>query len=156
VTIGAFLLSRLRISGPHTRKEEQKLTEETMTTESTFWKSIYHQERFLEVVPRLKKTWPEADGKFDPEYAAALYILTADSGTWSQAQEYIDRDGIDFEEMLEKEDFSGGYTRLMKLAGNLFNDRQNINPVELLHLDHQNFLLALDAIKIRRYGFRPN
>jgi hypothetical protein len=129
--------------------------EPVMTSETTFWKSAYHQERFLAAVPRIGKTWPERGGQFDTEYAAALYILTADSGTWSKAEDYVDRDGIEFEQMLEEVDFSGGYARLIKLAWHLFNERGQLLPIELLHLDDKNFRVALEAMKIRRYGFRP-
>jgi hypothetical protein len=126
-----------------------------LTPDTTYWKSIYHQERFLEVVPRLGKTWPEQGGQFDTEYATALYVLTADSSTWSMAKNYIDRDGIDFEQMLEEVDFSGGYACLIKFDWHLFNERGSLLPIELLHLDDANFSLALEALKIRRYGFRP-
>jgi hypothetical protein len=126
-----------------------------LTPDTTYWKSIYHQERFLEVVPRLGKIWPEQGGQFDTEYATALYILTADSGTWGKAEDYVERDGIDFEKMLEEVDFSGGYARLVKFAWHLFNEQGSLLPIELLHLDDANFSLALEALKIRRYGFRP-
>lgn len=129
---------------------------DTLTTETTYWKSIYHQERFLEAVPKIGKVWPEQNGQFDTEYATALYILTADSGTWNKAEDYVDRDGIDFEKMLEEVDFSGGYARLIKLAWHLFNERGQLLPIELLHLDDANFRLALEAMRIRRYGFRPS
>src|SRR5579862_1332285 len=125
--------------------------EPIMTPETTYWKSVYHQERFLAAVPRIGKTWPEQNGQYDTEYAAALYILTADSGTWGKAEDYVSHDGIEFEQMLEEVDFSGGYARLVKLAGHLFNERQQLLPIELLHLDPKNFQLALEAIKIRRY-----
>jgi hypothetical protein len=131
------------------------MIEQPMSTENTYWKSISHQERFLAAVPRIGKTWPERGGQFDTEYAAALYILTADSNTWSKAKDYVDRNGIDFEQMLEEVDFSSGYTRLVKLAWHLFNERGQLLPIELLHLDDKNFRLALEAMKIRRYGFRP-
>jgi hypothetical protein len=130
------------------------MIEQTMNPENTFWKSAGHQSRFVENMQRRGKTWPEAGGKFDPEYGAALYILTADTGTWNRTEKYVSRSGIDFEAMLEEVDFSGGYVRLVRLAGHLFNEQQQLLPIELLHLDQENFLLALDAIKLRRYGFR--
>lgn len=130
-------------------------TEQAMTPDTTYWKSIYHQEHFLAAVPKIGKTWPEQGGQFDTEYATALYILTADSATWNKAESYVDHDGIKFEQMLEEVDFSGGYARLIKLAWHLFNERGQLLPIELLYLDDANFRLALEAIKIRRYGFRP-
>lgn len=126
-----------------------------LTPESTYWKSEYHRERFMAAVPALEKTWPEQAGQFDTEYAVALYILTADPGTWNKAEDYVGRDGIDFEEMLAEVDFSGGYARLVQLAWHLFNEGCQLPPIELLHLDDANFRLALEAIRMRRYGFRP-
>ncbi|MGH2505809.1 MAG: hypothetical protein ACRDHZ_00080 [Ktedonobacteraceae bacterium] len=135
--------------------EELHQRDSEMTPETTYWKSIYHQERFLVAVPKIGKTWPEQRGQFDTEYATALYILTADSGTWNKAEDYVERDGIDFEKMLEEINFSGGYARLIKLAWHLFNEQGSLLPIELLHLDDANFRLALEALKIRRYGFSP-
>ena len=90
------------------------------------------------------------DGKLDLEYGAAIYILTADEDTWDQASNYVKRDGIDFESLLAEVDFSGGYGVLIRLAGNLFNDRTPCNAVELMRLDDRNFQVALAAIQIRR------
>jgi Cro/C1-type HTH DNA-binding domain len=72
-------------------------TNQVMTPETTYWKSIYHQERFLAAVPKLGKVWREQSGQFDTEYAAALYILTADSATWDSTESYADHDGIEFD-----------------------------------------------------------
>jgi len=92
-------------------------------------------------------------GKFDLEYGAACYILTADAATWSKAQDYVSRNGILFEEMLKEVDFSGGYQVLILWAANLFNEHAaNINPVELMRLDESNFRVALSALVVRRYG----
>ena len=43
-----------------------------------FFKSPQHKERFVATMQRLGKIY---DGAFDPEYAAAVYILTADLST---------------------------------------------------------------------------
>lgn len=126
-----------------------------MKPHTTHWKSDAHEERFLAAVPQIGKTWPEQGGQFDTEYATAIYILTADAVTWDKAESYVDRDGIEFEQMLEEVDFSGGYARLIKLAWHLFNGQCQLPPLELLALDDANFTLALEALKIRRYGFRP-
>src|ERR1051326_7471917 len=93
-------------------------------------------------------------GKCDPEYAAALYILTVDYATWDKSNGFVKRTGIDMDAILHASIFSSGETILVLLAGNLFNEQQSANPIELLHLDESNFHLALDAIKIRRYGLR--
>lgn len=126
------------------------MIEKITTTESTFFKSAEHRTRFVEVMQRLGKVY---HGKFDPEYASALYILTADLSTWRKASDYIDRNGIDIEAMLEEVHLSGGYAVLIRLAGNLFNNQQRLDPLELLRLDESNFLIALTALTLRRYSF---
>lgn len=112
-----------------------------------FFKSARHQQRFLATMQQIGKIYGE---ELDPEYAAALYILTADAGTWQKAREYVSRQGIDIQVMLEEVDFSSGYIVLMKLAGNLFNNQQHLDPLEFLRLDDHNFHLALTALIVRR------
>lgn len=119
-----------------------------MTTDISF-KSPEHKARFVNAMQQLKKV---EDGKFDPEYGVALFILTAHLSTWQKANGYISHNGIDFESMLEEVDLSGGYTVLIKLAGNLFNSETHIDPVELMRLDESNFELALAALQLRRYS----
>jgi hypothetical protein len=112
-----------------------------------FFKSDEHKQRFLAVIQQIGKIY---DGKLDQEYGAALYILTADADTWEQASNYVNRSGIDFETMLKRVHFSGGYSVLMRLAGNLFNNRMPCNAVELMRLDEDNFTVALTALQVRR------
>ena len=113
-----------------------------------FFTSPEHKAGFLTAMQGLRKVY---DGKLDPEYGAAVYILTADSDTWDQASGYVDRDGIDFEALLRDIDFSHGYQILVQLAGNLFNDRTACNPVDLCAvLDDRNFQVAMTAFQIRR------
>ena len=120
-------------------------------TESIFFKSAEHKKRFITTIQQIGKC--ERDGKLDPEYAAALYILTADMGTWQKAFGYVSRDGIDIEAMLEEVDFSGGYSALIRLAGNLFNDNIQLHVVDIpTKLDESNFKVALTALKLRRYS----
>ncbi len=118
-----------------------------------FFKSPEHKERFLMAIQDIGKVY---DGKFDQEYAAALYILTADLDTWEQAEGHVSRDGIDFEAVLQKGHFSGGYTVLIQFAGNLFNGRVHLDPVELFRLDDNNFQVALTAFQLRRYSHRKD
>jgi hypothetical protein len=118
---------------------------------SILFKSPAHKARLFDAMRELGKVY---DGKLDAEYASCLYILAADLSTWGKASDYISRDGIDIASMLEDVDFSGGYSVLILLAGNLFNEQQNINPIELLRLDETNFQIALCALNIRRYGLR--
>lgn len=118
-----------------------------------FFKSAEHQQCFLAAMRQHGKI---DAGKLDPEYAAAFYILTADTGTWRKASEYVSRHGIDMETMLEEVDFSSGYVVLVKLAGNLFNNQQHLDPLEFLRLDERNFHLALTALILRRSSFHVN
>ncbi len=113
-----------------------------------FFKSVQHKQRFLVTMEDIGKIYR---GTFDAEYSAAVYILTSDSWTWKQTSDYVGQDGIDIEGMLQDISFSGGWTVLVQLAGNLFNDQQHIDPIELLRLDETNFNVALTAIQLRRY-----
>jgi hypothetical protein len=115
------------------------------------FKSAEHKQRLLTTMQELGKIYR---GTLDEEYLSALYILTADRSTWQKASQYVSRDGIDITAMLKEVDFSGGYGVLIQLAGNLFNQRQHLDPIELLRLDEHNFRLALTAIALRRYGLR--
>src|SRR2546430_14031284 len=68
-----------------------------------FFTSPERRTRFLTTIQRLDKV---DHGTLDPEYAAALYILCADSATWEKAAEYTESSGIDFEAMLQNLDWS--------------------------------------------------
>ncbi len=115
-----------------------------------FFKSANHRTRFLEAMQRIGKIY---EGKLDPEYGSALYILSSDLSTWNKAQEFISPGGIKFLAMIEATDISGGYSVLMLLAVNLFNGQLRADPVEFMRLDDSNFLVALTAIQLRRGGF---
>lgn len=117
--------------------------------QTLFFKSVEHRSRFVESMQKLGKV---CNGKFDPEYASALYILTADQSIWQKARGYVGQDGIEIEDLLQEVDFSGGYGVLIRLAGNLFNAQQHLDPLEFLRLDDSNFRLALTALKLRRYS----
>jgi hypothetical protein len=115
------------------------------------FKSTEHKQRFIQVVQDLRKVY---NGKLDPEYAAALYILTSHTGTWNKAQQFVDKrgHGINFPAMIEDRDWSGGYGVLIKWASNLFNGDTHIDPIELMRLDESNFGLATVALWIRRHS----
>lgn len=112
-----------------------------------YFKSENHKLRYLGTMRQLNK-------QNDQEYASAIFLLTANQGTWDKARGYVSRVGIDVEGMLEGEDFSGGHAVLVNLAGNLFNGNQHIDPLELMRLDDANFTTAVTAIQIRRNGLR--
>src|SRR5579862_3144468 len=118
-----------------------------------YWKSAAHKQRFLTIMQQIGKIF---DGKVDPEYGAALYILTSDAATWEQASRYTQRNAIDIETLLKEVDFSHGYEVLLKLAANLFNELneagQQVRPVDLMILDEDNFSVALTALQIRYYS----
>jgi hypothetical protein len=116
-----------------------------------FFKSAQHKERFVATMQRLGKI---DDGKFDPEYAAAIYILTADLSTSQKSSEYMSCHGIDLDTLLEEVHFSGGYGVLIELAGNLFNGQRHIDPLEFLRLDCGNFNIAITSLIVRRNGYR--
>jgi hypothetical protein len=122
-------------------------------TAGIFFTSAEHKQRLLSAMQCIGKI---DDGKLDPEYASALYILTSSAGTWQKASGYVDRGGIDFEAMLEELDFSGGYSILIKLASNLFNSNMHIDPIEFLRLDETNFMVALTSIQLRRSSLKEN
>ncbi len=112
-----------------------------------FFTSPKHKAGFLTAMAGLRKIY---ERKLDPEYGAAIYILTSSASTWDKASEYVDRDGIDFEALLREVDFSGAYSQLIMLAGNLFNGQTPASPVELYRLDDRNFQVAMTAFQIRR------
>lgn len=127
--------------GAHYQRQE--------VTEGIF-KSAGHKTRFVGAMLQIGKV---DSGKFDPEYAAALYVLTADLSTWNKAQEYMSHNGIDFEALLKEVDWSGGYRVLIQWAANLFNEyAAHCDPVELMRLDESNFQVAITALHIRRYS----
>lgn len=109
-----------------------------------------HKERFIKSITSIGKVY---DGRLDQEYAAALYLLTANGGLWHKTESYVDRDGIDIAGMLENVDLSGGESVLVKFAGNLFNPVvAHVDPIELMRLDKNGFEAALIALQLRRYG----
>lgn len=113
-----------------------------------FFKSPEHKQRFVTTMQQIGKIY---DGKLDPEYGAAVYILTADLSTWNKANSYVSCEGIDIPALLEETYFSGGYSVLIRLAGNLFNSQIHIEPIDLLRLDEGNFNVALTSLKLRRW-----
>lgn len=123
-----------------------------MTTD-IFFTSEAHKARFLATMQHMGKVY---GGKLDPEYGAALYILTAGAAFWQKANGFVDRDGIDFEGMIQEIDFSGGASVLVKWAGNLFNQNTHIDPIELMRLDERNFKVALTSLQLRREHFSLN
>ena len=122
------------------------------TVKGIFFTSEEHKERFLTAMQKLGKV---DRGKFDLEYGAALYVLTADPWIWQDVEIYVSSRGIDFEGMLDEVDFSGGYSVLPHLASNLFNGNDPIMAVDIpTRLDEKNFRIAMSAFLVRRYSLR--
>lgn len=122
-----------------------------MTTFIPFFTEPAHKQRWLTALQQIGKVY---DGKIDPEYGAALYLLTADEIRWHVAEKRVSHTGIDIDSILFVASFSSGEIILVKLAGNLLNGNQSISPREFTRLSEHNFLIALDAIKLRYYGGR--
>lgn len=110
-----------------------------------FFKSAAHKQRFLGTINQIGKI---ENGKLDPEYAAALYILTASSGSWLKAAGHVSRNGIEFEE-IQATAYSSGEQFMVLVAWSLFNGHQSVNLADLSGLDRHNFRLALDAMQLR-------
>ena len=113
--------------------------------------SEHHKRRFLDAMLGNRKVY---NGVFDQEYAACFYILTEDEHTWKLAQQHIEHGLIDMKAIIRQGRFSSGYGVLIRLAGNLLNGNTNKNvlPVDLMKLDESTYRIALNAMKIRRYG----
>ncbi len=115
-----------------------------------YFTSPAHKARFLETMREIHKV---DAGRLDSEYAAAVYVLTSSSGTWEQARPYVSGGGIHFERLLSEVDWSSGYRALIRLAGNLFNEKNPASPVDLMLLDDRNFAIAMTAFQIRRHAW---
>jgi hypothetical protein len=94
------------------------------------------------------------DGQVDCYYFPALFILlSTKNNLYKTTRNYIDADGIDFQTMMEEQDFSSGEAKLVRLAANLYNGSMEVTPHELINtLDDTNYDLAMQAIRFRRYG----
>jgi hypothetical protein len=109
-----------------------------------------HRQKVVHYLQKDNRIYP--DGRADSYYLPALYLLlSTKNDLYKKTSRYIDRDGIDFEKMLSKQDFPSGERKLIKLAANLFNDSMEVSPSELIDtLDEENFTLALQAIFLKR------
>jgi len=111
-----------------------------------------HKNSVLKVIMEKRLIYP--DGQVDCYYLSALFILlSTKNNLYKKTRNYITEDGIDFEMMMEKQDFSSGEAKLVRLAANLFNGSMEVTPQELINtLDDKNYDLAMQAIRFRRYG----
>lgn len=111
-----------------------------------------HKNSVLKVIKDKRLIYP--DGQVDCYYLPALFILlSTKNNLYKKTKNYITEDGIDFISMMEKQDFSSGEAKLVRLAANLFNGSMEVTPQELINsLDDKNYDLAMQAIRFRRYG----
>lgn len=111
-----------------------------------------HKNSVLKVIKDKRLIYP--DGQVDCYYLPALFILlSTKNDLYKKTSNYITEDGIDFAMMMEKQDFSSGEAKLVRLAANLFNGSMEVTPKELINtLDDKNYDLAMQAIRFRRYG----
>lgn len=80
-------------------------------------------------------------------------MLSTKNNLYKKTKNYIDADGIDFEAMMEKQDFSSGEAKLVRLAANLYYGSMELTPQELINtLDDRNYDLAMQGIRFRQYG----
>ena len=111
-----------------------------------------HKDSVMKVIRDKRLVYP--DGQVDCYYLPALFILLSTKNSlYKKTRNYIDADGIDFEAMMEKQDFSSGEAKLVRLAANLYNGSMEVTPQELINtMDDRNYDLAMQAIRFRRYG----
>ena len=111
-----------------------------------------HKNNVMKVIRDKRLVYP--DGQVDCYYLPALFILlSSKNNLYKKTRNYINADGIDFETMMEKQDFSSGEAKLVRLAANLYNGSMEVTPQELINtLDDRNYDLAMQAIRFRRYG----
>lgn len=110
-----------------------------------------HRDRFLTIIKEMRKIY---DGKVDEEYGACLYILTSDPGFWEQTKAYVQGPPdtrIFMKKLIHEQYLSHGYDALMRLASNLFDGGQHVDPIVLIDtLDENNWQIAQTAMRIRR------
>ncbi len=111
-----------------------------------------HKNSVMKVIRDKRLVYP--DGQGDCYYLPALFILlSTKNDLYKKTRNYITEDGIDFAMMMEKQDFSSGEAKLVRLAANLFNGSMEVTPQEFINsLDDKNYDLAMQAICFRRYG----
>ena len=111
-----------------------------------------HENSVMKVIREKRLVY--SDGQVDCYYLPALFILlSTKNNLYQKTRNYITADGIDFEAMMDKQDFSSGEAKLVRLAANLYNGSMEVTPQELINtLDDRNYDLAAQAIRFRRYG----
>jgi len=102
-----------------------------------------HKNNVMKVIRDKRLVYP--DGQVDCYYLPALFILlSTKNNLYQKTKNYITADGIDFETMMEKQDFSSSEAKLVRLAANLYNGFLEVTPLELINtMDDRNYDLAM-------------
>lgn len=111
----------------------------------------HHSVRMFSLLNKAGK-FNEESGKVDIEYGTAFYLLSSVEDIYRKALPYIG-DGIQFKNMMAKQDFSSGEKVIVKLAANLFNgNHKNITPLDIIgYLDNELFETAMCSMSMRYY-----
>lgn len=124
----------------------QKSTED----QKIYFRSEEHRDRFREAIQTMgsKAVW--SGNRLDQEYSSMLLVLTCSLDIWERMQPYITRNGINIGEALEEVPFSTTERAMVALAGNLFGQLIQANPVDLVALDPRNFEVCVMAMRLRK------
>lgn len=107
-----------------------------------------HKDLFKFVIDQLNSSQQKSN-----EYLAVAFIATSDSELYEKMRPYFGSNGFKSFDMFEEVDFSSGYRKIARAAGNLFGQDYEISLADLSNsLDHNLFNTLLQAMKVRKYG----
>lgn len=112
--------------------------------------SELHEERFIHLRRLLALQYQN-----NKEYLSVIFLLAGDDEFYDKVSPYFDgiEGSFNFPDMFKNEDFSSGYYILAKLAVHLFNNGEQVTPLDLIgSLDANLYNLAMNAIHLRRKG----
>lgn len=120
-----------------------------------YYKDNEHKNKLKELLIKYKKVYEKYNNEVDQYYLSAFYIFTADEELRRKCLPYITNDGILFNKMETEQDFCSGCNQLIKLAHQLFNEGDKVDIMNLIGiLDRENFKVAMQAIELRKYGWK--
>lgn len=92
--------------------------------------------------------------RFNKEFLAAAFIILGDAELEEKMKPYLDPDDglLDSVAVFEQQDFSNEGLILAKLAAHLFDNSEQVLPLDLVKLEGEKLKLAMEAIMLRRYG----
>lgn len=108
-----------------------------------------HREQFMQIANENKfSEWHTGNR----EYASVLYLAAGNEEVAKKLLPYFSsEDGLDIDQLYEKEDLSSGIRTLVDLAACLFNGSRSCDVSDLAYLSERNFQLAIRVIQYR-YG----